>query len=250
MGSGIESGRDLSRVAIHHIKSAQKVFSMVGDPVTVRWLCELNKSTELLDKFYSARKPRLKTYEQMTDRIVSFVKRGEDVCVVTYGHPAVSVYATHKAIERVRAMGASATMLPAVSALDCLIADLGIDPVAGGLAVYDATDFLFFRRSFDAASRLVLLQIAVTAEAGFKPSGAYRRDGLRALVAKLMRTYGRRHEVIIYQAAQFPITKPKIVRLPLADVPDAPVVVASTLYVPPKNNAPMDMANIRRFRRM
>lgn len=240
VGSGIQVGRDLSPTALHCIKTAEKVLELVGDPATALWLRELNPSVESLAGFYSPKKPRLQTYQEMTERILSFVTKGMDVCVVTYGHPGVSVYASHQAIERARGMGIEATMLPAVSSVDCLIADLGVDPAVDGLAIYDASDFLVRRRRFDPTSSLVLTQIAVTCEEGYKANGVYPRTGLRALAAKLARTYGRGHKSIIYEASTVPIAKPVIRQITLGKLGSAPVTPASTLYVPPRGSASMD----------
>jgi hypothetical protein len=240
VGSGIQVGRDLSPTALHYIMTAEKVLELVGDPATMLWLRELNPTVESLARFYSPKKPRLQTYQEMTDRILSFVSKGVDVCVVTYGHPGVAVYASHKAIERARGLGVEATMLPAVSCVDCLIADLGIDPAMDGLAIYDATDFLIRRRRFDANSPLVLTQIAVTCVTGYKANGAYPRTGLRALAAKLARTYGRKHKSVIYEASTVPVAEPIVRQIALGRLGSARVTSASTLYVPPRGSASVD----------
>ena len=247
VGTGIQSGRDFSPQAIHRIRTAEKVFFLVADSVTALWLKQLNPDAESLGGFYSPKKRRIQTYTEMTDRIVSFVQQGADVCVVSYGHPGVSVYATHKAIARAKAMGVEATMMPAVSCIDCLIADLGIDP-AHGFAIFDATDFLFRRHRFDAHSGLMLTQIAVTAHGGYKKNGAYGRRGLRALITKLVGTYGRDHRVVVYQASPYAVTEPSIQWVALADVPSATIVETSTLYVPPRGVAPADKEMLRRVR--
>ena len=247
VGTGIQSGRDLSRVAIDSIQTAGKVFVAVTDPVTERWVQELNDDVESLAKFYSPRKRRVQAYDEMTDRIMSFVERGVDVCVVCYGHPGVCVYPTRKAIQRARALGVRTTMLPAVSFIDCLIADLDVDPAIDGLALYDATSFLMEKRSVDACSGLVLMQIAVTAEAGYPDNGAHGGRGLRALIAKLARTYGKRHEVVIYEASVHPLTRAVIRRLALEDVASARLPLAATLYVPPRGKPKADKEMLRRF---
>ena len=247
VGSGMQAGRDLSPTALHCIANAEKVLELVGDPATLLWLRKLNPTVESLAGFYSPKKPRLRTYQEMTDRILSFIMKGMDVCVVTYGHPGFSVYASHKAIERARGMGIEATMLPAVSSVDCLIADLGFDPVVDGLAIYDATDFLVRRHRFDANSSLVLTQIAVTCERGYKEQGVYPRAGLRALAAKLARTYGREHMSVIYEASTVPIAKPVIRPIAIGKLGSARVTVASTLYVPPRGRAPIDKQMLALF---
>lgn len=247
VGTGIQSGRDLSPLAIHRIRTAEKVFVCVADPVTARWLFELNRNAESLASFYSPKKLRLQTYNEMTDRIMSFVERGADVCVVSYGHPGVCVYSTHKAIERARALGVEATMFPAVSCVDCLVADLGIDPAAAGLSVYDATYFLLHRHRFDCNSGLILLQIAVTGEPGIKPNTTSGRSALRALAAKLIAKYGKQHKVIVYEASPYPIAEPVVKRVALGNVASVSFAPTATLYVPPRGPAPTDKQMLRRF---
>ena len=62
----------------------------------------------------------------MVERILSYVRRGLNVCVVFYGHPGV--HPGHESIRRARMEGFSASKLPGISAEDCLFAELGIDP--------------------------------------------------------------------------------------------------------------------------
>src|SRR5437773_2103233 len=75
-------------------------------------------------------KPRRETYAEMVEELLAPVRAGHNVCAAFYGHPGVFVNPGHEAIRRARAEGFPARMLPAVSALDCLVADLGIDPAA------------------------------------------------------------------------------------------------------------------------
>jgi hypothetical protein len=123
-------------------------------------------------------------------------------------------------------------MRPAVSALDCLVADLGIDPAATGLQSYEATDFLAHSRPLDEAATLVLWQIGVIGERSVATEP--RREKLAALVERLAETHPRDHEVIVYEASPYPlVADPIVLRLPLAELPGARVPVLSTLVVPP-----------------
>ena len=89
---------------------------------------------------------------------------GARVCAVLYGHPGIFAWASHEAMARVRAAGLPARMLPAVSALDCLLADLGIDPATTGLQTYEATYFFVRRPAVDPHATLVLLQVGMLGE--------------------------------------------------------------------------------------
>ena len=88
-----------------------------------------------------AAKPRRETYAEVEGTIVAAVLRGARVCAVLYGHPGLCARPGHRAVAQVRAAGLPARMLPSVSALDCLVADLGHDPLRSGLQAYEATYF-------------------------------------------------------------------------------------------------------------
>ena len=140
VGSGIRIVGQLTVEAIAHIRTAERVLFVVTDSVAEVVVERLNPGRcESLDGFYAAGKPRAETYNQMAGRILECVRSGLKVCVVSYGHPGVFADPTHSAIRQARAEGYDAQMLPAVSAEDCLFADLGIDPAASGCVSLEAT---------------------------------------------------------------------------------------------------------------
>jgi uncharacterized protein YabN with tetrapyrrole methylase and pyrophosphatase domain len=249
VGIGIRAPAQTTLEASQRIQDADKVFSIVADSLSDYWLSKLNASTESLSRFYAVGKQRRQTYLEMVDCIVSKVRENQRVCVVSYGHPGVAAFPLHESVRRVRAEGFEAEMLAAVSAQDCLFADLGIDPVDGGLCSYEATDFLVNRRGADPASKLLLWQIGVIGELSFRPSDrAWNPDGIAVLTERLLETYPPDHEVVVYDAAQLPIGSPTIERVALRDLPQAPVAALSTLYVPPSENAVADELMMRRLR--
>jgi uncharacterized protein YabN with tetrapyrrole methylase and pyrophosphatase domain len=174
----------------------------------------------------------------MVESIIDCVRSGANVCAVTYGHPGVFSFPMHEAVRQARREGFQATMLPGISAEDCLFADLGVDPGLRGCQSFDATDFLIYGRRFDPASALILLQIGVIGELGTGTTLVTR--GLRVLADVLRRHYDADHESVVYQAAEHPFCEPSIQRVPLAMLPDARISSKSTLYVPPKQSPPVD----------
>jgi hypothetical protein len=181
----------------------------------------------------------------MVERILSCVREGLRVCVAFYGHPGVAVCPGHEAIRRARLEGYSASMVPGISAEDCLFADLGIDPARNGCQSFEATDFLVFRRRFDPRVPLILWQAGTTGNPGYTTECS--RDGLRILVEVLLADYDRAHEVVIYEASPCIGCGPSIQRLALERVPDAEVTLSSTLYVPPRERAEPDLAMAERL---
>jgi hypothetical protein len=213
------------------IEQAEKVLYLFSDPVPEGWLEELNPSAESLASFYAIDKPREETYAEMIEEIMAWVRKDLDVCVVFYGHPGVFVDPGHRAIRLARQEGFPAVMLPAVSAEDCLFADLGVDP-GDGCQTFEATDFLLFPPAFDTRVSLVLWQVAaIGRRVGRRQPD---RTGLKVLAERLGEAYGPDHQVILYEAPPYPIGEPWIRRLRMSDLAGAEVPLMSTLYVPPK----------------
>jgi precorrin-3B methylase len=244
VGTGIR----LSQISVEAracIESADKLLFLVSDPITSSWLMEVQPRAESLYHFYATNKPRSTTYREMVEHILSGVREGIDVCAAFYGHPGVFAYPSHEAIRRARLEGFRAKMLPGISAEDCLFADLGIDPGTSGCQSFEATDFLIRGRKFDTSVSLILWQIGVVGEVGFKRR--CRRDGLRVLVDVLQQHYDPAQQVVIYEASLYPHCDPFVKRLNLARVPESEVTPMTTLYIPPKAPAVLDLAMVDRL---
>jgi precorrin-6B methylase 1 len=248
VGVGISAPAQATLAARSAIEDAEKVFSLLADPLAEYWIRTLNPNTEWLGDLYAVGKNRRQTYSEMVERIVGAVRDGARVCVVTYGHPGVAAYPIHEAVRRARAEGFQTEMLAGISAQDCLFADLGIDPVASGWRSYEATDFLIHRRGIDPASNLILWQIGVIAESGYKrEAGPWNRNGLAILAETLLQVYKPEHEVVVYEASRLPLCAPLIERIALRDLPSARVTAMSTLFVPPMCRPEIDEAMVRRL---
>jgi uncharacterized protein YabN with tetrapyrrole methylase and pyrophosphatase domain len=248
VGIGIRSPAQATFEAAARIQNADKVFSLVPDPIAEYWVRTLNQNTESLGNLYAVGKDRIDTYREIIERITSAVRQSFRVCAVSYGHPGVAAYPFHESVRLARAEGFPAEMFAGVSAEDCLFAELGVDPINGGCLSYEATDYLLRRRVVDLASNLVLWQIGVIAESGYRDEpDIWNREGLLALTERLLEVYRPDHEVVVYEAAQLSLCGPMVERIPLASLPDARVTAMSTLFVPPMAKAPLDESMLKRL---
>jgi uncharacterized protein YabN with tetrapyrrole methylase and pyrophosphatase domain len=214
---------------------------------TKQYLQGLNPAAESLYDSYADDKPRRQSYAEMVERILAAVRRGQRVCAAFYGHPGVFVAPSHEAIRRARAEGFRAQMLPGISAEDCLYVDLDLDPAIHGCQSFEASDFLVHRRRFDPASVLILWQIGAIGVATFKKSRLWSRQGLEVLAEVLLEHYPDEHEVVVYEAANYPVCRPMILRVPLARLAAAEVSVASTLCIPPRAAPKKDREMMKRL---
>ncbi|NEP00714.1 MAG: hypothetical protein F6K58_19015 [Symploca sp. SIO2E9] len=239
VGMGIQLVGNLTLGAKAWIEQADKVLFALADPVTAKWLKQLNTTAEALP-YNMNNQRRRDTYEEMTAKILTEVRKGLNVCAVFYGHPGVFADSAHAAIKQAREEGFQAQMLPGISAEDCLFADLGVDPGKNGCQSFEATDFLIRRRKFDSTSVLILWQIAMVGNLGFYERRGHIQ-GLKILAEVLDKDYGADHEVIVYEAAvYYPVCLPVVERISLSKLPEAKVTEVSTLYVPPKAMTPVD----------
>jgi hypothetical protein len=206
------------------------VLYLASDPVGALRIEALNGNASSLDGFYAPTKDRRETYAEVVETIVAEVLGGARVCAVFYGHPGVFASPGHEAIASVRAAGLPARMLPAISSLDCLFADLGIDPGAGGLQCYEATDFLHRQPDVDVAATLVLLQVGMLGESGGAPTEAVV-PRFQTLVARLCDSHGADREAVLYEASPYPGTPPAVTRFTLGGMTVPSPGVMATLCV-------------------
>src|SRR5262249_22799409 len=71
--------------AVELMRTADKLFHCVVDPVVELWLEELNPSAESLNPLYEEGKERSETYAEMVDAFARSVKSGRSTCAAYYG---------------------------------------------------------------------------------------------------------------------------------------------------------------------
>lgn len=231
VGTGIRALTQLTLEAVAHIRHAESLLHVIGDPFQEELLLALNPVAQTLTMYYGDDTNRGDTYEAMIQHIVTDVTSGKRTVAAFYGHPGVFVYPTHESVRRVRAAGFPARMLPAVSAEDCLVADLGVDP-GDGFHAFEATDFLYRRAPIDPTVHLVIWQVGALGNDSGGGNG-YDPALVSQLARKLGTRYGPMHPVTIYAAPFEPSGIPTIMRVPIVHLARTPIGLASTLYVPP-----------------
>jgi tetrapyrrole methylase family protein/MazG family protein len=239
VGSGIKFMSHLTTEAKTYIEQSDKVLYLVNDPAMQEWIQSANPNAESLDEIYARYPLRLHCYRAITNYILEVLHQKQHVCVVLYGHPAVFAQPALDAVRQAQKEGYYAKILPGISAEDCLFADLLIDPGSCGCQSYEATDFLIHRRQVEPASHLVLWQVGVIGVLGYAKSPDNTK-GAALLRDYLSGYYPREHQVILYEAAQYPHLEPRIDKFPLEKLPEAKFTGISTLYVPPAFQTPYD----------
>lgn len=247
VGTGIKAIAHLTEEAKAHIEQADKVFYLVTEPITRRWLSTMNPTAEDLYRFYGIGKDRAITYEEIIDCLMMSVSDGRQVCCAFYGHPSVFAYPGREVVRRLKAQGLEAKILPGVSSEDCLFADLGVDPGESGCQSFEATDFLIYRRLYDPRCSLILWQAALIG-VQTTPDVPCNREGVEVLVDHLLECYPGDHTVTIYEASQITVCEPRVTKVELCCLPSAGLTPLSTLYLPPVTDSIADADMLARLR--
>jgi uncharacterized protein YabN with tetrapyrrole methylase and pyrophosphatase domain len=240
IGTGIRTVGQLTTEAIACMQQADELIHLVSDPIAEVVIRRLKPGREVsLHGFYSEGKQRIDSYNEMVEFILSRVRSGANVCAAFYGHPGVFAFPSHESIRRARAEGFRARMLPGISAEDCLIADLGVDPAVNGCQSYEATDFLMNAHNIDPSSQLILWQAGALGDWTYQTSG-YNLKALPLLVEKLLTLYPPDHQVVVYEGAIFPGCPPVINPVCLRELDSTHLNAASTLYLAPSRPTTLD----------
>ncbi|MCG9697228.1 SAM-dependent methyltransferase [Shewanella sp. Isolate11] len=235
VGTGLNLAGQISVLSKSYIEHADVVFALVPDGFAQTWLERLNKDVRSLQGYYAQPgeiKNRRDSYEQMVEAVLSEVRANKRVVCALYGHPGVFACVGHIAIKRARQLGYRAKMEPGISAEACLWADLGIDPGYSGHQSFEASQFMFYGHQPDPTTHLLLWQIGIAGEHTLTEF-VTNSERLQVLVELLNQWYPLDHQVVLYEAPNLPIDKPRIESIELQQLPEAQLSSITTLLVPP-----------------
>jgi len=246
VGSGIKFISHLTHEAKVHIEQADKVLFLLNDPAMKEWVQKANPKSESLDELYTKYPLRIDCYHAITSYILETLRLGLHVCAVFYGHPSMLAIPGLNAVLQAKKEGIYARILPGISAEACLFADLLINPGSCGWQSFETTDFLINSRKHDPNCHLILWQADVIGTLT-NPTSHDNCNGLTILVDRLSKFYQADHNIILYEAAQYPFFEPKIQQLLLRQLPSITLSSITTLYVPPANQTKPDTNLLKRL---
>lgn len=245
-GSGIKFMSHLSTEVKAYISNSDLVLYLVNDPAIREWIQSNSKRSESLSDIYFQHNVRHQSYQAVSDYILDKLRSNIHICVVTYGHPTFLAQPTIDAVKRAREAGYYAIALPGISSLDCLLADLLIDPSDNGCQIFEATDLFIRKRQIDPSSHLVLLQVGYLGHLSMKePTDQSSR--LQIFSDYLQQFYPANHPVVIYEAAIYPTFQPHIISVALGNLSSAKLTPLSSLYLSPAVTVDADQDQLQKL---
>jgi hypothetical protein len=162
------------------------------------------------------------------------------VTFAIHGHPLIAAHAPFLVLQLAKALDLEVSVLPGVSAIDTILADLRLDPVVHGVQMYEATDLLLRRRPLMPDVPAIIWQIGPL-ETCLHSLAVSRPERFARFIAHLQQFYPPRHEVAAIYCAPHPIMPPAILRFALEDMGKFAEKIHNgfSLYVPPASCRPV-----------
>ena len=231
-GIGMCLDEHLTAESVEAIQNADRVFAVIDDEDKLAWLRAQNPALVLLNQCYLPNKLRQDIYNDMAQAVIEQVAEGRQVCMVSYGHPGVYCNPAHKAVALCKERGYPARMLAGISALDCMLADLQLDPVRDGLQAFEANDVLVYKRDWRGRPLRVFWQVNFVGVFETPKDTQPPRGPLQVFQETLLEAYEPRHPWVCYRAA-LQADKPCEVEVyPLAELLERPLLRYSTSFLP------------------
>jgi uncharacterized protein YabN with tetrapyrrole methylase and pyrophosphatase domain len=237
VGTGMKGLAQMTPESLQWLRRADVAFCVV--PPRTREMLEIARADIVdLNALRSPTKARIHTYRQMRDAILVPLRDGKTVCAIFYGHPGVAVLPSHEAIEIARGEGHRTQMLPGVSALDCLLADLGVDPFAGGCQLFEATGMLCRPEKPATDLHTVIYQINSVGDLGSATAKGFSGNRIDVLIEFLKDAFDSRQKCYLYRGAMSIGEAPVIKITTIGKLTVKRCRDFSTMYIVPKKEKP------------
>ncbi len=231
------------------LRHAREVLFVDTGVATRRYLESLcPRVTSLFDESYADDGHRLGAYHHMAARTIDAALDHAPVAFAMQGHPIVGACAPALIRDAAGLLGLSVRVLPGISALDCVFAELLLDPCLHGLQMYEATDLLLRRRPLQADVPALIWQVG-SLETRLHTQRRSRPERFTRFQIHLRRFYPAAHPVTAVFATPHPLMQSTIRRFALDEIGSHAhdLHAGFTLYVPPLHARPIEDAELCRL---
>jgi len=218
VGLGIVGLDHVTREAERTLASVNEVLFVDRGVATRAWLESLGPRVTDLSSAHVESGERTDAYRWMAARVVTAALERAPVAFALHGHPLVFAYPPFLIRDLARALGLSVVFQPGISALDAILAVLGIDPSPAGLQTYEATDLLLRARPLMDDVPLLLWQVG-NVESCLHTARRSRPERFERLRDHLLGTYPPTHVARAVYCSPHPLMESVVRDVPLGELP-------------------------------
>ena len=239
-GLGIQTANQVTRQAEQALSASREVLYLDTGVATRSYLEGLCPRVTSLFEHYREDRPRINAYEHMAIRVIDAALDHPPVTFAIHGHPLVGAHVPFLVLELAKPLRLRVEVLPGISAIDTVLADLRIDPVIHGVQMYEATDLLLRGRPLASDVPAIIWQIGPL-ETALHSRRVSRPERFAGFIGHLMRYYPPSHHVAAIFCSPHPLVPPAILRFAIEDMGRYAEEIHSgfTLYVPPSVGRPV-----------
>jgi len=241
LGLGIRCPEQVTYETEERIRACREVLYVDTGVASGAYLQTLNdRVTPMFGDSYGEEVSRLGTYRTIATRVVHAAMERGPVAFAVQGHPTVFVNPPFIMRDMADLLGLSMEVLPGVSSMAALLAELQIDPGVHGILMYEATDMMMRVRPLLADVPTLIWQPGA-AESRLYTRRRNRPERLRRLQAYLMRFYPASHPVTALFVSPHPLVKSVRLDLTVGALVEhaSDLHVGVTLYLPPHRIRPV-----------
>ena len=248
-GLGVRNVDQLTQETEQAIRGSQEVLyvdtGIATQELLERWCPRV---TPLYLASYVEGGNRVNAYQIMAARVVDAAMRRPPVTFAMHGHPIVGAYAPFLIRDMAGLLGLNVQVLPGVSALDCLFAELTVDPCVLGMQMVEATDLLLRRRPLQPDVPALIWQIG-NLETRLHSDRVSRPERFERFTRHLLQFYPADHEVTAVYCSPHPLVPTVKLRFALGAMADHAhkLHAGFTLYVPPSSVGPIQDLELLRL---
>jgi uncharacterized protein YabN with tetrapyrrole methylase and pyrophosphatase domain len=155
-GVGIGGFSQTTLETLDAFKRARIIFHLTSYHRKLQQYC---KQVVNLDKEYWTGELDTDVYKRMADKILDEAKNGPGVVMVGDGHPAYYDDVTWDIYRRGKRRGLDVRILPAISSIDSMAANCGLEIHTGGFQIFDATTVIAINQEINPHIDTLIMQI-------------------------------------------------------------------------------------------
>jgi len=234
VGTGMKGVQHLTLEALGALRTCKTILTVDHGFGVVDYLRTLGPRVVDLIPEYRDGRHRLETYHRMAARVVEAALTNPPVAFAAYGHPHWLVFPTELIVEAAKLLDLNVTAIAGISSIDMLVLELGIDPAARGLQIFEATGVVANRIPITPTVPCVLLQVDAFRRKTFSTKRMEKKD-YGPLVNYLGRIYPPSHKALSVYSSTHALMKPLTIAFPLRELADVyeKETVSGTIFIPP-----------------
>ena len=233
VGAGVNFPEQLTAEALEALTCCEAIFTIVPPASLGQLPSHVRQKCVSLWPVYEAGRKRRKNYEAAVEAIWQRIAAGQTIAYLTPGHPLVFDSVSEGLRLRAAADGFRVRVVPGISCIDTILADVGYEP-ANGLVVHEATAVVQQKIPLDARFAFILLQLGVFGTDYARLSGEEPLPDLAPL-QEHVRTYYPSGMAVAYVRSRWGASSPGSVTWTkvdsMVDIPKE-LVDGTSLFIP------------------